>query len=203
MTNETFPDPLVGILAVGVVMAGLRRRRKTGIGGFIDLSQREATVGVLGDALLDYSVTGRVAGPAGNTHPGMAIDLTSQHSVGGNRVVYLVGPHTLGFLAAGWMVVRGRTMVFRRRPLTIGVMTLGCVLIAQVIILVVLVVRSAEWYPGGVIHWTDTTLGIEVLRRTLIAVYSGLFAIPAGWLLVRTIPLWGFQAVSHRTPMMR
>ena len=72
MTNETFPDPLVGILAVGAVMAGLRRRSKTGIGGFIDLSQREATVGVLGEAQLDYSVTGRVAGPAGNTHPDMA-----------------------------------------------------------------------------------------------------------------------------------
>ena len=72
MTNETFPDPLVGILAVGAVMAGLRRRLKTGAGGFIDLSQREATVGVLGAALLDYSVTGRVAGPAGNTHPDMA-----------------------------------------------------------------------------------------------------------------------------------
>ncbi len=134
---------------------------------------------------------------------GLLIDLSSQHSVGGNRIVYLVGPHTLGFLAAGWMVVRGRTMVFRRRPLTIGVMTLGCVLLAQAIILVVLVVRSREWYPGGVIHWTDTTLGIEMLRRVLIAVYSGLFAIPAGWLLVRTIRLWGFQTVSHRTPMMR
>jgi len=72
MTNETFPDPLVGILGVGAVMAGLRRRRKTGKGGFIDLSQREATIGVLGEAVLDYSVTGRVAAPAGNTHPGMA-----------------------------------------------------------------------------------------------------------------------------------
>lgn len=71
MTNETFPDPLVGIVAVGTVMAGLRRRRKTGLGGFIDLSQREATVGMLGDSLLDYSVTGNVAEPVGNIHPEM------------------------------------------------------------------------------------------------------------------------------------
>ncbi len=134
---------------------------------------------------------------------GLLVDLSSQHTAGGNRIVYLVGPHTLGFLAAGWMVVRGRTMVFRRRPLTIGVMTLGCVLVAQAIVLTVMVLRSGGWYPGGVIHWTDTTLGVEVLRRVLIAVYSALFAIPAGWLLVRTIPLWGFQAVSHRSPMMR
>lgn len=134
---------------------------------------------------------------------GLLIDLSSQHSAGGNRIVYLVGPHALGFLAAGWMVVRARTMVFRRRPLTIGVMTLGCVLTAQAIVLAVLVLRSSGWYPGGVIYWTDTTLGVEVLRRILIAVYSGLFAIPAGWVLVRTMPLWGFQAVSHRSAMMR
>ena len=114
-----------------------------------------------------------------------------------------MGPYTLGFLAAGWMVVRGRTMVFRRRPLTIGVMTLGCVLLAQAIVLAVLVLRSAGWYPGGVIHWTDTTLGVEVFRRVLIAVYSGLFGIPAGWMLVRTIPLWGFQTGSHRMALMR
>jgi len=134
---------------------------------------------------------------------GLLIDLSTQHTAGGNRIVYLVGPHTLGFLAAGWMVVRGRTMVFRRRPLTIGVMTLGCVLLAQAIVLAVLVLRSAGWYPGGVIHWTDTTLGVEVFRRVLIAVYSGLFGIPAGWMLVRTIPLWGFQTGSHRMALMR
>ena len=30
MTNETYPDPVVGILAVGVLMAALRQRRQTG-----------------------------------------------------------------------------------------------------------------------------------------------------------------------------
>ena len=69
MTNETYPDPVVGMLAVGALMAALRRRRKTGQGTFVDLSQREVTALLLGEALVDYALTGRVAQPLGNRHP--------------------------------------------------------------------------------------------------------------------------------------
>src|SRR5260370_41846692 len=50
-------------------MAALRQRRQTGRGSFIDLSQREVTVAMLGEYVVDYSVTGRVPGPLGNRHP--------------------------------------------------------------------------------------------------------------------------------------
>ena len=72
MTNETFPDPVVGILSVGALMAALRRRRWTGEGTLVDVSQREATVTMLGEAILDYSANGRVAGTTANRHPSMA-----------------------------------------------------------------------------------------------------------------------------------
>src|SRR5262245_15950901 len=68
MTNETYPDPVVGILAVGALMAALRQRRRTGTGTLIDLSQREITATLLGESLVDYSLTGRVARPLGNRH---------------------------------------------------------------------------------------------------------------------------------------
>jgi benzylsuccinate CoA-transferase BbsF subunit len=50
-------------------MAALRRRRQTGKGSFIDLSQREVTVTLLGEAVVDYSLSGRVATAIGNGHP--------------------------------------------------------------------------------------------------------------------------------------
>ena len=134
---------------------------------------------------------------------GLLLDLSTPYTADGNRIVWLVGPYALGLLAGGWLVVRGRTMVFRRRAMTIGVLTLGFLLVAQAIIVVLLVLRSRGWYPGGPVHWTDVSLGIEVLRRILIAMYSGLFGVPAGWLLVRTLPLWGFQTSIHRTALMR
>jgi crotonobetainyl-CoA:carnitine CoA-transferase CaiB-like acyl-CoA transferase len=71
MTNETYPDPVVGLLAIGALMAALRRRRQTGKGTFVDLSQREVSVALLGEAVVDYSLSGRVAAPIGNAHPFM------------------------------------------------------------------------------------------------------------------------------------
>ena len=134
---------------------------------------------------------------------GLLLDLSIEYTTGGNRGVYLVGPYALGLLAGGWLVLRSRTMVFRRRALTIGVMTVVSLLLAQAIIMMLLVLRSRSWYPGGPIHWPDNAVGIELLRRVLIAVYSGVAAVPGGWLLVRTLPLWGFQTGVHRTPVMR
>ncbi len=69
MTNMTYPDPVVGLLAVGALMAALRLRQQTGHGTFVDLSQREVTTALLGEHMLDYAFTGRVAGPTGNRHP--------------------------------------------------------------------------------------------------------------------------------------
>ena len=134
---------------------------------------------------------------------GLVLDLSIEHTTGGNRGVYLAGPYALGLLAGGWLVLRSRTIVFRRRALTIGVMTLVCLLVAQAVIMMLLVLRSRSWYPGGPIHWPDTAMGIELLRRILIAVYSGIAAVPCGWLLVRTLPLWGFQSSGHRSSVMR
>jgi crotonobetainyl-CoA:carnitine CoA-transferase CaiB-like acyl-CoA transferase len=69
MTNETYPDPVVGILSVGALMAGLRHRRKTGKGAFIDVAQREATVSLLGEYVLDFSMNGRLPSLIGDRHP--------------------------------------------------------------------------------------------------------------------------------------
>lgn len=72
MTNLVYPDPVVGILSFGALMTALRRRLKTGTGCIVDLSQREVTTMLLGEAILDFSVTGRVAGTMANRHRDMA-----------------------------------------------------------------------------------------------------------------------------------
>ena len=48
------------------VMAALTHKHHTGEGQHIDLSQAEAALQFLGPALLDYTVNGRIQGPAGN-----------------------------------------------------------------------------------------------------------------------------------------
>ena len=52
-------DPITGSHAAGIILAGLRHRRRTGKGMFIDVSQLESTVALLGSYLLGYQMTGK------------------------------------------------------------------------------------------------------------------------------------------------
>ena len=59
------PNPCHGAFAV---LAALYHRRRTGEGQYIDLAQTEPTIALLGPALVDYTVNGRVAERCGNDH---------------------------------------------------------------------------------------------------------------------------------------
>jgi len=64
-----FPDPVVAVLAAGSILAAVRQRNRTGEGMYIDLSQRETTTAIIGEAVMDYTMNGRVWEPGGNRHP--------------------------------------------------------------------------------------------------------------------------------------
>ncbi len=67
-----FPDPLTGYMSVGLVAAALRHRRLTGNGTHIDISQRELSTAVVGEAIMDYTMNGRIRQPMVNGHTSMA-----------------------------------------------------------------------------------------------------------------------------------
>ena len=71
-SSIVLPDALAANLAPGVVLAALRYRRLTGQGVHVDFSQRELSSHILGAALMDYVMNGRVQGPMGNAHPTFA-----------------------------------------------------------------------------------------------------------------------------------
>jgi len=59
-------DPITGSHAAGVLMAALRHRRKTGNGMFIDVSQQESSVALMGPEVLAYQMTGQEPERLGN-----------------------------------------------------------------------------------------------------------------------------------------
>ena len=62
-----WPDPVAGVHgAISVAMA-LISRTSTGLGQRIELAQAEVMMNMIGDAILEYSATGLVRGPAGNS----------------------------------------------------------------------------------------------------------------------------------------
>lgn len=124
---------------------------------------------------------------------GLAMDLAPQLTRDGGHVI---GPNALGYVFGGYMVLQLRTMVFRRRAVTLGFLTFVFVLAASVVAVALLTVRG--WYAAD----NPMTSGAleEFMRRSGIALYSGIIAIPLGWLLGGTIRLWGFQSgMSRRT----
>ena len=59
-------DPITGSHAAGVLLAALRRRRRTGKGMYIDVSQQESAVAFMGGELLAYQMAGKEPERIGN-----------------------------------------------------------------------------------------------------------------------------------------
>ncbi len=62
-------DPNAGAQAVFAVLAAVYHRERTGEGQYIDMSQLEACMALLGEAIVDLQFNGRVAEPTQNAHP--------------------------------------------------------------------------------------------------------------------------------------
>ena len=67
-SQSSYADPNASLHATVGVLAALWRRARTGEGANLDLSQWEAAVSVMGEALEAYSAAGVVPGPAGIRH---------------------------------------------------------------------------------------------------------------------------------------
>ena len=72
MAGFSYGDPNGGVHATFAVMAALLHREKTGQGQYIDLSQWEAAIMLLPEALMDYSMNGTQPERMGNRDPHMA-----------------------------------------------------------------------------------------------------------------------------------
>lgn len=67
--ENAFSDPFTGIFGAFAIITALHHRDRTGKGQFIDFSQQEGVMQMVGPAFMDYVMNDRVAGPIGNRHP--------------------------------------------------------------------------------------------------------------------------------------
>lgn len=68
-SGVNFGDPISGAHAAGAVLSALWRRRRTGEGCFIDVSQLESAIMTIGEHLLGYQMTELRSENRGNRHP--------------------------------------------------------------------------------------------------------------------------------------
>ncbi len=62
-------DPIAALHGVGAILAALYYRAETGAGQFIDLSQQESAIAVIGHVFLGYAMDGVAPRPLGNRDP--------------------------------------------------------------------------------------------------------------------------------------
>ena len=71
-SGVNFGDPISGAHAAGAVLSALYRRRRTGRGAFIDASQLESSISVVGEHIVGYQIDRRPPNNRGNRHPAMS-----------------------------------------------------------------------------------------------------------------------------------
>lgn len=72
-TGTNYPDHIPNPAhAAFAILAALRHKRRTGQGQYIDIAQTEPTLALLGPAIMNYTVNGRIDDRRGNVHPQMA-----------------------------------------------------------------------------------------------------------------------------------
>jgi crotonobetainyl-CoA:carnitine CoA-transferase CaiB-like acyl-CoA transferase len=65
----SYGDPIAGIAAAGAVALALLHRQRTGRGQEVELAQRETLTTLIGEAVVGYSMTGRLPARLGNRDP--------------------------------------------------------------------------------------------------------------------------------------
>jgi rod shape-determining protein MreD len=126
---------------------------------------------------------------------GLLADLCTPLMQGADLVGPLIGPHALGYVFGGYLILQLRAMLFRRRALTLAVMTAICLIAASLVVVFIYAVHG--WYPGEELAWADLHPVGELLRRLGVALYSGLLALVIGPVLVWTAPAWAFRTGSQ------
>ncbi len=113
--------------------------------------------------------------------------------------VAILGPSILAYLAGAYACLQLRTIVFRDSPITLAAVVFVVGIFVQLVTVGVLTLRALPlpgivWFMGSPIP--NFQPADELMRRFFDLVYTALMAIPLGMLLLRSVPLWGFNT-SH------
>ncbi len=128
---------------------------------------------------------------------GLVTDLQPIPVVDPVSVPSMIGPATLGYMLGGYAVLQVRTFLFRQSPLAVAISVVVTGVFVHLVIVAALTMRGLPLpgFPGRIDGWS---IGDQLYRRFFEMLYTAVAAIPLGWLLTRSLPVWGFEGT--RTP---
>ncbi|MEO1237551.1 MAG: hypothetical protein AAFX76_12255 [Planctomycetota bacterium] len=102
----------------------------------------------------------------------------------------LVGPQAVGYLAASFVVLQLRNLLFRESVLTMVVLVFAVGGFAALVESVLYAFRGLPWLAGEPLAWGAME---QLWRRLQELVYTAAVAVPVGLLLGATRRVWGFS----------
>ena len=127
---------------------------------------------------------------------GLLLDLSLPAAAVGDQTLFVPGPYALGFAFGTQLVLLLRSMVFRRNPIAVGLLTTPFLVAVTLVWMTIWAVRGFD--GDTVVPWEGRNALAEFLHRLGWAVYSGGFGIAFGWLLLFSWPAWRFDLGSLR-----
>lgn len=124
---------------------------------------------------------------------GLLVDL--MYPGGGDAPAAVLGPAALGYLVGAYAVIQLRTLLFRDSTLTLAIMVFAVGIFVNLVEVAVYSFRQIEFLAGADIPgWSATD---QLVKRFLRLVYSTIVAVPVGYLLLKTQPLWQFARLPR------
>ncbi|MGD9693176.1 MAG: hypothetical protein AB7G17_10335 [Phycisphaerales bacterium] len=121
---------------------------------------------------------------------GLALDLTHAHQfMGAPQTVVIVGPYAIGCMCGAYAVVAMRSIVMRHNPLTFAFLTVMGAMIMHVVVSALMEARS-------IYDVITFDAGPELMARVWISLYTGVVAVPLGWLLQKSEPVFRFAPMG-------
>jgi len=127
---------------------------------------------------------------------GLLTDLTYGHTMSDGRLLWLTGPATLGYLCGALVVLQLRALVVRESAISLAVMVFVVGVFVHLVVVAILTLRGLPWPTASPI--ADWSAADELAGRFFELLYSAILALPLGFVLARTEPLFAFLAGKSR-----
>lgn len=127
---------------------------------------------------------------------GVLADLL-QPSIGAAGLPFhVLGPNALGFSFGATVVLLLRSMVFRRNPLTLGLMT--AVLSIGLTVVTAAIFSARRYWTDELPPWGGEPVQPWILGQLGSDLVSGAWAVPLAWALNASLERWDFFSTAHR-----
>jgi rod shape-determining protein MreD len=123
---------------------------------------------------------------------GLLVDLSSLSPTEADGYA-LIGPAALGFMLGSYAVVQLRGLMYRDSPLALAALVFLGGVFVHLMIVAVLTVRGLPMFGYPVSGWSAAT---QLYERFWVLLYTAIVAVPVGYVLLRTQPIWGFEGVK-------